>query len=178
MPDVRMCPSVSLTAMQLHSIRSLLDTAFEGGFTDDDWDHALGGMHAFVERDGVMVAHGSVVARRLTIGARHLAAGYVEAVAVLPELQGTGLGSAVMRCLAATMIGGFELGALATGEWPFYERLGWERWRGPTWVRLADGTLERSEGEDDSVMILRLPDSPTIDPAAPIICDTRPGDAW
>ena len=105
-------------------------------------------------------------------------AGYVEAVAVLPTRHGTGLGTAVMRALGEVIAREFELGALSTGEWRFYEGLGWERWRGPTWVRHPHGRLERSPDDDDSLMILRTPTSPPIDLFAPLTCDARPGDAW
>jgi aminoglycoside 2'-N-acetyltransferase I len=83
-----------------------------------------------------------------------------------------------MRALSEIIEREFALGALSTGEWHFYQRLGWERWRGPTWVREADGRLERSPDEDDSVMILRTPTSPDVDLFAPLTCNARPGDAW
>ena len=97
---------------------------------------------------------------------------------MLPARQRTGLGTAVMRVLGEVIAREFELGALSTGEWHFYERLGWERWRGPTWVRHPHGQLERSPDDDDSLMILRTPTSPSIDLFAPMTCDARPGDAW
>ena len=60
--------------------------------------------------------------RALDIGRQRVRAGYVEAVAVLPARQGTGLGTAVMRALGEVIAREFELGALSTGEWHFYER--------------------------------------------------------
>jgi aminoglycoside 2'-N-acetyltransferase I len=177
-PFVRICATADLGAGDRTAIRSLLDTAFEGDFSDDDWAHALGGTHALVEADGAVVAHASVVPRVLGIGTKHVRAGYVEAVGVLQTLQGTGLGTAVMRALGEIIAREFELGALSTGEWHFYERLGWERWRGPTWVRHPHGRLERSPDDDDSLMILRTPTSPSIDLFAPLTCDARRGDVW
>jgi aminoglycoside 2'-N-acetyltransferase I len=177
-PVVRVCPSDELEPHARTAIRALLDIAFAGDFTDDDWAHALGGTHAFVEGDGAVVAHASVVPRALDIGQQRVRAGYVEAVAVLPSLQSEGLGTAVMRALVDVIAGEFELGALSTGEWRFYAGLGWERWRGPTWVRHPHGRLERSPDDDDSLMILRTPTSPPIDLFAPLTCDARPGDAW
>src|SRR5687768_2984122 len=151
---VRLCPSDALTEREQVTIRALLDAAFAGEFADEDWAHALGGTHAIVEADGGIVAHASVVPRVLDAGGRAVQAGYVEAVAVLPARQRTGLGSAVMRALAPIIARGYEIGALSTGEWHFYERLGWERWQGPTWVRHADGRQERTPDDDDSLMIL------------------------
>ena len=125
-PDsvVRVCLSDELDPRDRTAIRALLDAAFAGDFSDDDWAHALGGTHALVEADGAVVAHAAVVPRVLDVGMQRVRAGYVEAVAVLPTRQGTGLGTAVMRALGEIMARDFELGALSTGEWRFYERLG------------------------------------------------------
>ena len=50
-------------------------TAYAGEFTDADWDHALGGMHAIIEHRGTLIAHAAVVQRRLLHrGARRCAA--------------------------------------------------------------------------------------------------------
>ena len=175
---VRVCLSDELDPGERTAIRALLDAAYAGDFSDDDWAHALGGTHALVETDGAVVAHAAVVPRVLDAGTQRVRAGYVEAVAVLPARQGTGLGTAVMRALGEILARQFELGALSTGEWRFYERLGWERWRGPTWVRHPHGRLERSPDDDDSLMILRTPRTPAIDLFAPLTCDARPGDVW
>jgi aminoglycoside 2'-N-acetyltransferase I len=83
-----------------------------------------------------------------------------------------------MRAIADLVRQRFELGALSTGAWSFYARLGWERWRGPTFVRLADDTLRRSPDEDDGVMVLRCAASLGLDLTAAIACDERPGDSW
>jgi aminoglycoside 2'-N-acetyltransferase I len=47
---------------------------------EEDWEHALGGMHALAWADGRLVAHASVVQRRLLHGGRALRAGYVEGI--------------------------------------------------------------------------------------------------
>jgi len=173
----RLLATTALDEVSLAAIRALLDAAFDGDF-DDDWAHALGGTHALIEAADGVIAHASVVPRVLDVGTQPVRAGYVEAVAVLPALQGRGLGTAVMRAIGTVIAGEFELGALSTGEWHFYERLGWERWRGPTWVRHLHGRVERSPDDDDSLMILRTPSSPPIDLFATLTCDARPGDAW
>ena len=59
------------------------------------------------------------------VGVTPFRAGYVEAVAVAPGHQRSGLGTAVMAALAAVIHERFELGVLSSGEWGFYERLGW-----------------------------------------------------
>lgn len=175
---VRVRRTSDLDGATRSAIRRLLDAAFGGDFSEDDWAHALGGTHALIASVEGIVAHASVVPRTLDAGGRLLRAGYVEAVGVLPVLHGTGLGTAVVRAIGEIIAGGFELGALSTGEWHFYERLGWERWRGPTWVRHADGRVERTRDDDDSLMILRTPASPPLDLSAPLTCEARPGEVW
>ena len=177
MHDVRVLTTAELPAVERAASRRLMDVAFDD-FTDDDWTHALGGWHAFIASADEVVAHAAVVPRAIVVGARELRAGYVEAVAVHPDLQGTGLGSRVMATINDLVRARFEIGVLSTGEWHFYERLGWTRWQGPAFVRSRDGRLMRAEDEDDGVMVLRCQASAVIDPAAPIACDERDGDSW
>ena len=156
-----------------------MDVAFEDDepFSEDDWQHALGGTHVVLEIDGAIVAHASVVERELRIGGRPLRTGYVEAVATSPERQGRGLGTIVMSAIGELIRNGFEIGALGTGRHGFYERLGWRTWHGPGSVRTPDGP-RRTPGEDGYVMILETPTTPPLEPGAPIDCDWRPGDVW
>ena len=177
---IRSAPTADLTADEIVQLRDLLRAAFpkgEEGFTDDDWQHGLGGRHFFVERGGLIVSHASVVERELYVGDRPLRTGYVEAVATLPERQRQGLGTAVVRDATTYIADTFELGALGTGEHAFYERLGWETWRGPAYVRTRDGP-ERTPDEEGFIMVLRTPRTPAVDRDAPISCDWRAGDVW
>ena len=180
MADVRLIETAQLTDDDRGAIRRLLDRAFDGDFSDDDWRHALGGWHAVIASEDAqaVVAHASVVERPIAVGARVFRAGFVEAVAVSPGRQRSGLGSAVMTAIARVIRAHFELGVLSSGEWGFYERLGWERWGGPSHVRRADGTVTRSPGDDDGVMVLRCGPSRDIESTASITCDERAGDSW
>lgn len=175
---VRCLRTRELTAAHVASARALMDAAFDGDFSDDDWAHALGGWHALIEDGGEVIAHASVVARMLTVGVRAVRAGYVEAVAVTPARQRRGLGSAVMRALHAVIRREFEAGVLSTGEWPFYASLGWARWQGPSFAREADGRLTRTEDDDDGLMVLDGWAGDPLDRTAPIVCEARAGDAW
>ena len=170
-----------LTAADLARIRALMDLGWpdpDEAFDDDDWDHALGGVHALVrDPGGRVLAHGSVVPRSLWIGDRAVAAGYVEAVATHPAWRRRGLGSAVMTALATVVRDRYELGCLGTGEDRFYARLGWERWRGPSWVRRPGGP-ERSPDEDGYLWVLRTPTGPPFTGDEPLTCEERPGDDW
>ncbi|HEX5951162.1 MAG TPA: GNAT family N-acetyltransferase [Actinomycetota bacterium] len=185
--EVRLARTDELTPAELDALHDLCRTAFEQpgatrdpaglGFTDDDWAHACGGVHAFVNEDGLPIAHGSVVERDIHVGGVPLRTGYVEAVATRSDRRGRGLGTAVMRALGEEVRAGFELSALDTSLHSFYARLGWERWCGPTFVRTDDGLVATTE-EDGYVMILRTPSTPPLDLDAPISCEWRPGDVW
>lgn len=162
----------------VQALRALLDAAFDGDFSDDDWAHALGGLHAYLLRDdGAPISHASVVARRIVCGAATLRAGYVEAVATAPEFQRQGHGSAVMRAIAAHVEASYDIGVLSTGEFGFYAPLGWELWRGTTWVEGPTGH-ERTADDDGGIMVLRTSRTPSLDLDAPIVADWRTGDVW
>ena len=147
--------------------------------TAEDWEHALGGIHVLVEDHGAPVAHAAVVERTIEPDGRPTRTGYVEAVAVRPDRRREGLGSRLMEDVGAIIRDGFELGMLGTGVQPFYERLGWRTWRGPSGVREPGGGGIRPTPEDDGyLMVLGTATSPTLDLDRPIVCDWRPGDVW
>lgn len=181
MATIRRVTTGELTGAEIGAIRSILWAAFttvDGGMTEDDWDHALGGVHVLAELDGRIVAHAAVVLRDIRLDGRPVRTAYVEAVAVDPAVQRGGLGSAVMREVAAIIVEGFELGALATGTPAFYERLGWLRWRGPTSVRTETGE-RRTADEDGGILVLGTPRTPgPLDLDGSISCEWRPGDVW
>jgi aminoglycoside 2'-N-acetyltransferase I len=180
-PRLRRCSSADLTPKEVAAIRSMLVTAFgpdeEERFGEDDWDHALGGLHVVLDVNGVIVSHAAVVEREIHIDGRPLRTGYVEAVATAVGRQGAGLGSIVMTDVTSYIRDEFELGALGTGRHRFYERLGWTTWQGPSFVRSAAG-LQRTPNEDGYILVLMTPSTPSLDLTAPISCDWRPGDVW
>lgn len=182
MVDVLVLPTAEVPTDLLAASRRLMAVAFgddpDEAFDDDDWDHALGGVHVLLVDEGTVLTHAAVVERLLRAGDRVVRTGYVEAVATRPERQGEGLGSRTMERIGTLIRQRFELGALGTGRWSFYERLGWERWRGPTFVRTVDGTLRRTEDDDDGVMVLRTGASAGLDLTGSLTCDERIGDDW
>ncbi|HEY7525192.1 MAG TPA: GNAT family N-acetyltransferase [Candidatus Limnocylindrales bacterium] len=179
--DVDRLRTDELSAAQVEAIRALLTVAFgpdeDDRFTDHDWQHATGGVHFLLAREGRIVAHASVVERTLRVGDRPVRTGYVEAVATAPDQQRSGLGTLVMRAVGAWIAERYEMGALGTGSHGFYERLGWRTWRGPAFVRTAGGVRPTPE-DDGFIMVLWTPASPPLDDTAPISCDWRPGDVW
>ena len=179
--SLRRLATSELSAAEVAAIRSIMVAAFgdddEERFRDEDWEHALGGCHFVLQLDGEIVAHASVVEREIHVGGRPLRAGYVEAVATAPAHQGAGLGSVVVEDVNAFIRAGYELGVLGTGRHQFYERLGWQTWRGPSSVRTPEGD-HRTPDEDGFILVLETPATPPLDLAAPISCDWRPGDVW
>lgn len=176
---IREAATAQLSADDLGALRGLFAAAWpDGEFSEDDWAHAMGGRHWLIEVDGRIVSHASVVERILEVGGRPLRTGYVEAVATAPHSRRCGHASRVMQAAGAHIRAHFELGALSTGHPGLYERLGWVRWRGPSFVRTPEG-LVRTEDEDDGILVLVTPATPAgLDLTAPVSCPARSGDAW
>src|SRR3954451_6129067 len=81
---VRRIPTDHLTKLEIAAIRDVLWSAFDdedGGMREEDWQHALGGMHFVLDEDGRILADVSVVEREIHVADLPLRAGYVEAVA-------------------------------------------------------------------------------------------------
>jgi aminoglycoside 2'-N-acetyltransferase I len=150
---------------------------FGSELTDGDWEHALGGMHAFVWEAQELVAHGSVVQRRLLYEGRALRTGYVEAVAVRGERQGSGYGAMVMDELERIVAGAYEVGGLGASDAGagFYAARGWKQWQGQTWALTPDGRV-RTADEDDGVFVFER--SRALDSSRELTCDWRDGDVW
>lgn len=177
MTSVSAVLTLDISASILEEIRELLLAAFDGDFSDDDWEHTIGGSHFIVTDDGSVVGHASVVPRVLEVASRPLRVGYVEGVAAHPARRRQGFASAAMAAASDHIRSHYEMGALGSDLFSFYERFGWERWNGPTYVRRTDG-LFRTEEEDGYVMVLRIGPSANVDLSAPISCDERSGDDW
>ena len=178
---VRRLPTGELTAPELAIIRALLDAAFgtdeDERFTEADWQHAVGGVHFVLDLDGEILAHAAVVEREIHVGGRPARTGYVEAVATAVGQQGRGAGSALMADVNEWIRDRYELGTLGTGRHHFYERLGWETWRGPSFVRTEAGP-RRTVDEDGYILVLRTPTSPSFELTESISCEWREGDVW
>jgi aminoglycoside 2'-N-acetyltransferase I len=177
MTAIRTAHTSDLDASTLRHARSLLEAVFEGEFEDADWEHALGGVHALAYEDGELVAHASVIQRRLLHGGRALRAGYVEAVGVRADRRGRGHGAAVMAAAERVIRGAYDLGALGTTDdgLGFYAARGWRRWQGPTSALTPDGIV-RTEDEDGWIFVLPL--AVPLELSGELTCDWRDGDVW
>ena len=179
MTTQRTVPTADLTRIERSGIRAMLDRAFLGDFDDDDWDHALGGLHVLVTEGGTPIAHAAVVPRRVRHAGRSWRCGYVEAVATHPEWRGQGFAAAVLTEAERIIDHGFDLGALAASEAGrgLYLGRGWRPWAGSTWALGPDGPV-RTEDEDDSMFVRIVPGGATLDLKGALACDWRDGDVW
>ena len=158
------------------SIRALLEVAYEGDFSSEDWEHTFGGQYFIGYLDETIIAHGCVVPRNMTIDGQGLIVGYVEAIAVSPTLWRQGFGTQLMTHITKFCKNNYELSMLSTDENEFYKRLGWRNFLGESFVR--NGDLEvRSTEEDEGLMVLNGKDS-QIGKIRRAVCEMRSGDSW
>jgi len=178
MSSVELCHTYQLSQAQLDAVHQLLLDSFPLGVTDDDFANSLGGMHAVVWNDrDQLIAHASVVPRRMMHQGRSLRTGYVEAVAVATDHRRQRLGSRVMDAIETVIKGGYDLGALSAssdGQLLYADRA-WRRWTGTTSVVSPEG-IRRTPEEDGSVYV--MPVSASLDFDADLACDWRAGDVW
>ncbi|MFX4292382.1 GNAT family N-acetyltransferase [Streptomyces bohaiensis] len=174
---LRTTPTAELPADRLAAAHALFVSAFGPDTDPSDWEHCLGGVHATLDVDGELIGHAAVVERRLTHRGRPLRTGYVEGVAVAAGRRGRGHGAALLAAVERVVRERYELGALSStaDALSFYERLGWQRWRGTTAVLTPHGP-RRTPEDDDALFV--LPVSAPLEPHGELVCDHRAGDPW
>jgi aminoglycoside 2'-N-acetyltransferase I len=101
---------------------------------------------------------------------------YIDAVATLPEYQGQGYGSAVMRQLADEIDREFAIACLETDRESFYGHLGWQTWRGPLAGRSEQRLIPTPK--QHGIMILRLSQTPELDLDSMLTIDCQIGRIW
>ncbi len=158
------------------SIRDLLDLAYEGDFSSEDWEHTFGGQYFIGFLEKTIIAHGAVVPRPMTIDRAILTVGYVEAIAVLPSQWRHGFGTQLMKVVTQFCHNNYEISMLSTDENQFYERVGWTQFQGESFVKKSDMEVRTAE-EDESLMFLPGKKS-EITQIQRAMCDARSGDSW
>lgn len=176
MADLRIAHTADLDARTLRAARDLLQDVFDD-LSEQDWDHALGGMHALVWERSELVGHAALVQRRLLHQGRAWRSGYVECLAVRADERGHGHGAAMMEALERLALGAYDFAALSATEEAasFYAARGWKQWAGRTWALTPSGVV-RTEDEDGGVYV--LPFRARLDLAGDLTCDWRDGDVW
>ncbi|WP_216852768.1 GNAT family N-acetyltransferase [Phytoactinopolyspora halotolerans] len=179
MLDVTQSHTADLESGEREAIRRLLNGAFKGDFSAEDWDHTLGGVHVIGWDGHDVVAHVAVVQRRLVHREMPIRTGYVEGLAVRKDRRRRGYAAAMMKAAEQITASAYDLGALSdgTGIDGFYQRRGWLTWQGPTWALTPDG-IRRTRDDDGGVMVFKTPTSPELGLDEAIVCDWRSGDVW
>jgi aminoglycoside 2'-N-acetyltransferase I len=136
-----------------------------------------GGLHVLAFHEGQLASHALVTTRWLQPeGGALLRTAYVDAVATSPACQGQGHGSALMRYLASTIDSEYEIACLETDREGFYERLGWQTWRGSLAGRSEQGLVPTPE--QTGIMVLRLSQTPALDLDSTLTIECQPGRIW
>jgi aminoglycoside 2'-N-acetyltransferase I len=173
---LRLAHTADLGPAELHAARALLDEAFDGDFSEQDWEHGLGGLHVLVHDGTGLAAHGAVVQRRIRHRGRWLRTGYVEAVAVRADARRTGLGGRVTGELERVIDRAYDLGALCASQEGarLYTGRGWQQWAGQVHALSPDGIVRLPE-EEGSVFLWPALAGP-LDPTGELVFDWRDGD--
>jgi aminoglycoside 2'-N-acetyltransferase I len=173
----RLVHTADLDSETRQDVCQMVTTAFGGDFTENDWEHALGGMHALIWRHGAIIAHAAVVQRRLFYRGSALRCGYVEGVAVREDCRGQGLVHALLDGVEQVVRGAYQVGALSSSVRArrVYAARGWLSWRGLTSVLAPTGPV-RTPDDDETIFV--LPVGISLDTSAELMCDWRAGDVW
>ena len=135
-----------------------------------------GARHFLAYRGAELVSHAMVTTRwAQPEGHPPLRTAYVDAVSTLPVYQGEGFGTTTMNRLAAE-IPDYEVGCLQTDREGFYERLGWELWRGPLAGRDEDELIPTPDQR--GVMVLRIVRTPPLDLDRELSIEVQPERIW
>jgi len=136
-----------------------------------------GGWHFMAYHAGQLVSHAVVTTRWLQVESQPLLkTAYIDAVATLPEYQGQGYGSALMRQLANDIEREYVIACLETERESFYQRLGWQTWRGPLAGRSEQGLIQTPDQR--GIMVLELPQTPLLDLDSALSIECQADRIW
>jgi aminoglycoside 2'-N-acetyltransferase I len=158
------------------AITNLLEEAYEGDFSEQDWLHTFGGARFVGTVDSEIVAHAAVVPREAMVNDSLTTIGYLEGVAVSSNYQGQGLGGQLLRYVTEFCSRNYEISMLSTDEFEFYGKFGWKRFKGASGV-IDRGVVTLTPDEDDGLMYLAGEGKSTLE-ISTVYCDWREGDYW
>ncbi len=175
--SLQLAHTADLDAATLAQAGALLHDVFAGDMTPEDWEHALGGVHAIVWDGDAVIGHASVVQRRLIHGDQPLRTGYIEGVGVRADRRRQGHFATMMQALERVVRNAYDLGALGTTDdaAKLYAGRGWQVWQGSLYALTPTGIVSTAE---EAGGIYVLAGSMPLDLSGDLICDWRAGDVW
>ena len=173
---IRIRHTRQLDAIARATIVELCTAAHQADFSRLFYYLPADGLHFIAYFDEQIVSH-AVVTTRWVQPERWptLRTAYVDTVATLPAYQRRGYGSAVMRELTAN-ISAYSIACLKTDRMDFFERLGWQRWRGPRAGRTGNELIPTPDQQN--IMILRVAKTPPLDLDRLLTIETQAGRTW
>lgn len=177
MTELTVAHTADLDPGTIAEARAMTFSAFgEDDFTEHDWEHGLGGLHAIVRDGDTIVGHAAVNQRHLLHEGRVLRAGYVESVAVHPDHRRRGIGHQVIEALEPVIERAYDLGGLYATDAgrPLYLSRGWVPWEGHLFAFTPDGIVPTPDDEGGVLVF----DTGALDLTADLTCDFRSGDLW
>lgn len=173
--EIKVFDSSALSPSLREEIIALCNRAYEEDL-GPLFETFTGAVHLLGYCESILVSHALWVTRYLQAGAGPLMrTAYVEALATEAGYRGRGYAAVLLKQLIGK-VQDYDLAALSPSDAGYYQRLGWELWRGPLFIR-ANGELEASP-EDEEVMIYRLPKTPALDITDPLSAEWREGELW
>ncbi len=172
---IRVLHSSSLSESLRRAIVELCNRAYESDM-EPILDTFVDATHLVGFYKNTLVCHALWVTRHVQPGTNPIMrTAYVEAVATDVEYRKRGFASAIMQHLIGE-IQDYDLAALSPANLTFYERLGWELWHGPLFIRKNDDLIPSVD--DEEVMIFRLPKTPPLDLHGTLSAEWREGELW
>ncbi len=173
---IRIRRTRQLDAHARATIVELCTAAHRADFSHLFYDLPPDGLHFIAYLDEQIVSHAAVTTRWLQPERRPtLRTAYVDTVATLPAYQRRGYGSIVMDELTAN-ITAYDIACLKTERMSFFERLGWQRWRGPRAGRAGHELIPTPDQQN--IMILRLAKTPPLDLDRVLTIEAQAGRIW
>jgi aminoglycoside 2'-N-acetyltransferase I len=173
---IRIRHTRQLDAVARATIVELCTAAHQADFSRLFYYLPADGLHFIAYSDEQIVSHAVVTTRWVQPEWRPvLRTAYVDSIATLPAYQRRGYGRAVMRELTAN-ISAYDIACLKTDHTDFFERLGWERWRGPRAGRSGNDLAPTPDQQN--IMILRLVRTPSLDLDRELTIETQAGRIW
>jgi len=175
--SVRMYPTEALTPALRAAVIDVCVAAHEEEDFRNLFTHIpSGGRHFLAYCGDELVSHAVATTRwAQPAGLPILPTAFVDAVSTLPVYEGRGYGSAAMNALVAA-VDDHEIACLQTDIPGFYERLGWDLWRGPLAGRGENGLIPTPDQR--GVMVHRLPRTPALDLETLLTIEPQPNRIW